>query len=129
MSICPCGLGSSYDTCCGVFHHQNKKPQTAEQLMRSRYSAFVKKNIHYLIETHEPSTRALDLKESLKSTFESLEWLNLSILSTEAGLKNDREGKVHFKAQYLSNGQVNTLEENSQFIKKKKRWYYVNSIE
>ena len=36
---CPCGLGDNYDSCCGRLH-KGEPARTAEQLMRSRYSAF-----------------------------------------------------------------------------------------
>ena len=34
-------------------------PETAEQLMRSRYSAFVLKNIPYIVQTTVPSQQTL----------------------------------------------------------------------
>jgi uncharacterized protein YchJ len=36
---CPCGLGDDYDRCCGRLH-RGAPASTADQLMRSRYSAF-----------------------------------------------------------------------------------------
>ncbi|HEX8865525.1 MAG TPA: SEC-C metal-binding domain-containing protein, partial [Lentzea sp.] len=38
--LCPCGTGQSYVDCCGALHSGARTAATAEQLMRSRYSAF-----------------------------------------------------------------------------------------
>ena len=41
--LCPCGSGELYEKCCGVYHSGAAVPETPEQLMRSRYSAYVKR--------------------------------------------------------------------------------------
>lgn len=38
---CPCQSGHQYADCCGKFHLREAFPETAEQLMRSRYTAYV----------------------------------------------------------------------------------------
>jgi hypothetical protein len=38
-AACPCGSGGLYKACCGRFHEGSAVPATAEELMRSRYSA------------------------------------------------------------------------------------------
>ncbi|HJV51214.1 MAG TPA: YchJ family metal-binding protein, partial [Noviherbaspirillum sp.] len=54
---CPCGSGKDYATCCGRFIERGDVAQTAEELMRSRYSAYVVKDEAYLKATWHPSTR------------------------------------------------------------------------
>ena len=50
-SACPCQSSKSYKDCCGRFHTHAQFPETAEQLMRSRYAAYVLKNCgHYRAE-------------------------------------------------------------------------------
>ena len=48
----------NYEECCGLIHSGEKTAQTAEELMRSRYSAFVKSEIDFIVETHHPETRS-----------------------------------------------------------------------
>ena len=48
---CPCG-GGSYGRCCAPMHRGERQAPTAEQLMRSRYSAFVRGEVDYLLATH-----------------------------------------------------------------------------
>ena len=54
---CPCGTGLPYDDCCGPLHAGSTAAATAEQLMRSRYSAFAVGDAAYLLATWHPSTR------------------------------------------------------------------------
>ena len=39
MDLCPCGSNIIYDTCCRPLIKGEQPAKTAEQLMRSRYSA------------------------------------------------------------------------------------------
>lgn len=43
LENCPCQSGHHYADCCGKFHLKQAFPETAEQLMRSRYTAYVLK--------------------------------------------------------------------------------------
>ena len=56
-SPCPCG-GGLYIHCCAPLHRYDRRAATAEQLMRSRYSAFVRGEVDYLMATH-PSPSSL----------------------------------------------------------------------
>jgi len=69
---CPCGSGHAYSACCGRFIDQGLLPQTAEQLMRSRYTAFTQANEPYLLATWHETTRpgSLDFEPG-----ESVKWL------------------------------------------------------
>ncbi len=49
--MCPCGSERRYTECCGSYHKRQKEAPDAEALMRSRYSAFVLKDIDYLWHT------------------------------------------------------------------------------
>ena len=51
-SPCPCGSSLVYGSCCGPLHWATTRAETAEQLMRSRYTAFVLGDVDYLIATH-----------------------------------------------------------------------------
>ena len=62
---CYCGHNKTYKECCEVFHLNNGKTKTAQQLMRSRYSAFVLAKGDYLMQTHHSSTRPIKEKKRL----------------------------------------------------------------
>ncbi|QKI89147.1 YchJ family protein [Thiomicrorhabdus xiamenensis] len=95
QELCPCGSGKTYPECCGAFHSAQAKPETAEALMRSRYSAFVKRDERYLLTTWDESTRPE------KVDFEQgLQWTLLKINGRKKGRKRDQEGWVTFVAHY-----------------------------
>ena len=53
---CPCDSQRSYKECCSPFISKEKLPETPEQLMRSRYTAYVNGDIDYIKQTHNPKT-------------------------------------------------------------------------
>jgi SEC-C motif domain protein len=117
--ICPCGLGDRYRDCCGRFHG-GAKPATAEQLMRSRYSAFAVGDAGYLLRTWHPSgrPRTLDLESALT-------WTRLAVLETRDGGLFDNSGTVRFRAMYTHDGQRGVLAETSRFVRADGHWLYV----
>ncbi|MGL5542499.1 MAG: YchJ family metal-binding protein, partial [Fusobacteriaceae bacterium] len=70
----------------------------AVDLMKARYEAYERKDIDFIVETHDSATRAdLDVEET-KKWAEEAEWLGLEILGTEKGEESDDYGIVEFKA-------------------------------
>src|SRR5688500_8059775 len=54
---CPCQSGRAYAQCCAPLHRGEAIAETAEALMRSRYSAYVRGDAEYLLATWHASTR------------------------------------------------------------------------
>ena len=108
------------------FHHGKAKPTTAEQLMRSRYSAYFFRRVEYLVDTTHPDTREKGLKEELEKTIHQVNWSNLSILEVVHGGKDDKTGKVEFLADYYVNGELHQLHERSRFRRFKGAWKYLD---
>lgn len=125
MMNCNCGSSKAYVACCGVAHQALKNVKTAEQLMRSRYTAFALAKGDYLMESHHVSTRPISEKEEIVAWAKSVEWVELKIVSTSKGLAADTEGTVRFKAYYKENGKLKFIEEHSTFVKEKECWYYL----
>jgi SEC-C motif domain protein len=118
---CPCGAGRSYADCCEPFIHGTALPETAEALMRSRYTAYTRGDAAYLGATWHPTTRRQD-----PGLDEPVKWQGLTILATQAGGVSDREGKVEFVARYKLGGRAYRLHELSRFRRHHGRWYYVD---
>lgn len=108
------------------YHYGRAQPETAEQLMRSRYSAYFFKLTDYLVATTHPDKRAPDLKERLEETIYEVNWKFLSILSSSKGTRDDKVGKVEFVADYFVGNEPQQLHENSRFRRYKGRWKYVD---
>jgi SEC-C motif domain protein len=126
MEICYCSSGKNFADCCEPFLLGNAKPLTAEQLMRSRYSAYATANVEYLLKTTHPSTRKFHDAESIKNWANSNTWQKLEIISTETGTQTDKHGIVEFKAYYSdadSNPQIH--HEVSEFKKELGKWFFV----
>ncbi|MEU7412167.1 YchJ family protein [Streptomyces sp. NPDC042638] len=114
---CPCGLPRPYDACCGRFHAGPAGAPTAELLMRSRYSAFVRGDAGYLLRTWHPRTRParLDLDPRTR-------WTGLEILDTTDGSAFHATGTVTFRASYRGG----SLHERSRFERVAGAWVYVD---
>ena len=65
--LCPCCSSKNYGDCCNLFLGSSTSAPTAEQLMRSRYTAFVLEKALYLVETHHPQSRQQDELKALKN--------------------------------------------------------------
>jgi len=127
-AACPCGSGVEFSDCCEPFFDGSKKPLTAEALMRSRYTAYVRQDVTYLKNTLWPKFQAgFDFAATARWALEN-HWTGLAVLETEKGGQNDRDGIVQFEAKYLSGGTLHVHREKSRFRKKSGRWYYVEAI-
>jgi len=122
FSSCPCGSPLSFENCCLPFLEGHSYPDTAEKLMRSRYSAFVSEDESYLLNTWFSKTRpaSIDFEQNTK-------WLGLKIIKTEKGLIDDNAGSVHFIARYKIAGKAFRIDEDSLFEKIKNKWLYLGS--
>lgn len=125
---CPCGSHKSYSICCGPIHHDIQRAVTAEQLMRSRYTAYTLADGDYLMKSHYSKTRPIQDKAEIISWSKSVLWMRLVILNTTKGQANDTSGTVEFKAYFMHQGEVDGIHENSEFKKENGHWVYVDMI-
>lgn len=114
---CPCGSNENFDVCCEPFLKGTAFPESAEKLMRSRYSAYVLADIDYLKNTLAPESRSDFDPATTKQWAKEAKWKGLKILSTELGQKNDKKGTVEFIATYQQDGQGLDHHEVSKFRK------------
>jgi len=118
---CPCNPKKKYSECCQKAHRNINAVSSAEELMRSRYSAFVLANIEYLQKSHHSTTRpSKQEKRELEKWTKSVNWLKLEVL-------NSAEDTVEFKALFMENGAINVIHENSKFCKEHGYWVYLGA--
>lgn len=97
--------------------------------MRSRYSAYVVKDIAYLKETLWPKYQAgFDMEATSRWARES-HWTGLTVLATAKGKDAARDGTVLFEARYLAAAKMHVHRELSLFRKTGGRWYYVEALD
>jgi SEC-C motif domain protein len=99
---------------------------TALALMRSRYTAFVRGAIDYLMATHDTTTRDAVDRKSLARWSRETAWQGLEIVATERGGEQDSEGIVEFIARGSTRGTAFAQRERSRFRRVDGRWYYVD---
>jgi SEC-C motif-containing protein len=125
-SACPCGSSKTLGDCCLPFIRGECNPASAEQLMRSRYTAHLLLEIDYLWNTWSPEQRLRSSPADIRAWAESCEWLGLQILATEKGLANDETGMVEFMALFRCEGELHQHHERSRFRKTLGKWIYID---
>ncbi|MBN2815700.1 MAG: SEC-C domain-containing protein [Campylobacterales bacterium] len=115
--MCICGLDKEFLECCGGLLLYNRQAQTPEELMRSRYSAYVRGDAKYLLFTTVKENRYEDDLELIEEFATKVEWLKLDVL-------NAIEDTVEFKAYYKDVQSIQLLHEKSNFIKEDGLWKY-----
>ncbi len=121
---CPCGSGKPYDACCGPLHAGTARAETAEALMRSRYSAYAKGVHPYLKATLSASRRKNFNAVHLAEWSRDVVWTGLTVFCVENGGPSDKEGWVEFEARFEKDGVLGKITEASRFRKKGGRWCY-----
>lgn len=126
QNLCPCGSGLPYSACCEPIISGKKDAVTAQELMRSRYTAFTQANVDYLMRSHSAKTRPIKERKSIEKWAKSVIWMGLTIINTQAGETTDEIGYVEFKALYLENGKPQQIHEKSLFRRENGKWVYVS---
>ena len=150
IQTCPCQINPSseaigapllYQDCCQPYHDSllnneadkdgGAKPDSAERLMRSRYSAFVLVKPEYIVKTTLPAQQnLLDIK-SIESWAKETDWVGLEIVTHMPKL-GKRHAQVEFKAYFKTPEGLQAHHELSAFVKTKNKadndasWYFLD---
>ena len=150
LPICPCqvnpvseaiGAPLLYQDCCQPCHDgllnneadkiDGAKPDSAERLMRSRYSAFVLVKPNYIVKTTIPAQQnLLDIK-AIENWAKETDWAGLEIVTHTPKL-GKRHAQVEFKAYFKTNENLQAHHELSAFVKvtdknsNNARWYFLD---
>jgi SEC-C motif-containing protein len=117
---CYCGSNISFQECCHKYIISLKNPPSAEALMRSRYSAYVRQGVDYLVATTAFLQRQLLSKKDVLEWSQTNKWNKLEIIEATSNM-------VEFKAFYIdSNNQSHIHHEKSTFIIEDGKWCYVD---
>ena len=120
---CPCCSGLVYRECCGPLH-EGRAAASAEQLMRSRFSAFAVGDAGYLLRSWHSTTRPARL-----TLDPAVRWTRLEILDAVDGGPFHAEGTVRFRAHFRDRAAgEQVLEENSAFAREDGAWVYVSAL-
>lgn len=117
--LCPCGSTLSFNACCQLFITHEKKPTTAEQLMRSRFSAYASKNGQYIYDTYGIRQKSKQSFTDIQTWAEECTWLALVIHESS-------ERNVEFSAYFISDNTLCELRERSNFTLEQGEWRYTD---
>lgn len=118
---CPCGTDLQYINCCGRYLDNGEIADTAEILMRSRYTAYALNREDYLLATWYHSTRPILLGLANRP---HNQWLKLTMKRHEQSTPD--LAIVEFVAHYRTNGRAHRLHEISRFVREEGRWFYID---
>ncbi|WP_101650976.1 YchJ family protein [Brevibacterium ihuae] len=127
VTPCPCGgmpAGAAFAECCGPALRGEVWPETAEALMRSRYTAFALRHDDHLFRTWHPRTRPADPSADRVTT-----WTGLEIEEVAGGGPEDEVGTVTFTARFRDAMAQGRMHEKSRFVRRAGRWMYLEPIE
>lgn len=123
---CPCCSGKSYVDCCEPLIKNLRTAADAVEMMRSRYTAYVKVEMDHLIRSMHPDHRGGHNKKAAKKWAENAEWLGLEIVESKPGEKKN-EQLVEFIAKYREKNMNHNHHEVALFKKVKGEWYFTDS--
>lgn len=123
---CHCGNESTFDACCGLLISGDAQAETAEALMRARYSAYVTGDIDFIIDTQKVDGDETD-REATEAWSRDSTWLGLEILKVEDGEALHDRGTIEFIARYSHKEDEQAHHEVATFRKKDGRWEFVDA--
>ncbi len=128
---CPCGSGRPLIACCLPLIQGKSPAWTAEDLLRSRYTAFTRGDVDYIVQSHHSKTRAEVKRDQVEEWSGGSEWLGLEILETSGGGEKDEEGAIAFHARYRlksdESGKVQEHYERALFAREGGVWTFVDA--
>lgn len=123
---CPCGTGKLFDACCGPLLAGTRKAASAEELMRSRFTAHVAHDERYLHFSYQGTARTPYLETT--DDLQPVAWTRLVVHSHEAGRTPD-SAFVDFSAFFVGDhGAEGALQEKSEFQRINGEWLYTRPV-
>lgn len=124
---CPCGSGAPFAACCEPIIKGIRESETAEELMRARYSAFATQAIDFIVDsTHSRTRNEIDMT-FIREWSETSTWQGLEIL--EVKQVNENKAFVSFEAQFAQSGEDHRHREKSVFERENGEWRFVTGDE
>jgi SEC-C motif-containing protein len=124
---CACGIGESTETHCLPIIRRKQKAETAEALMRARYTAYALGEVDFIMDTHTPEAAKDVDRKSTEAWSKNSNWLGLEVLKTEGGGPDDETGIVEFVARYKIKNVALDHRERAKFEKRGSQWLFADA--
>lgn len=122
--LCSCDTQKPYSECCEPVIRGAKTPAFAVDVMRARYTAHVRQEIDYIMNTLSPARKKDTDRKATETWSREAQWDGLEIIATEKGGPDDETGQVEFKARFRENEEPREHHELASFAKLKGAWYF-----
>jgi len=123
-SPCPCGSEQTFGACCGAIIAGQRPAATAEELMRSRFTAHVVRDFRYLHRTYLPTAHRPYVEET---DMPKVAWTRLVIHSHDLGPKPNT-AYVDFSAYSQGEAGEEARHEKSEFQRIDGTWFFTRSV-
>ena len=114
---CPCKSGKDFGECCGPIVTGKAKAETAEALMRARYSAYASGEVEFLKTSATKAGLSEFDEETARRWSQTAKWHGLEVVRTEGGGPGDQAGVVEFRAPYSEGGEFCNHHEVARFVR------------
>jgi SEC-C motif-containing protein len=121
---CPCGTGKPYTACCEPLLKQRRQASTAEELMRSRFTAHFRKDFAHVHRTFLETAKEPYVPDPEQK---GMAWTRLVIHSHEPGANADA-AFVDFTAYYQEGDKEQALHEKAAFKRIDGVWLYTGPV-
>ncbi len=122
MKFCYCGSDRPFSQCCNPIIKGIARANSAEKLMRSRYSAYAICEPDYLIATTHVSQRSQLSRKEIEQWAKTNVWKKLEVVRVDTFT-------VEFKAYFRDRlGKNQVHHEKSNFVFEGGGWFYVDGI-
>ena len=132
---CSCGSGVQFDACCARFLVDGESPGTALELLQARYTAHVRGDTKFIVDTTHPTNEAYmpdreAWENRLRSFLKAVSFQGMYVWETDN--TDDDQARILWNArmrlleQFVSEEAVETKDfiERSIFIREGGRWFY-----
>lgn len=123
---CPCGSARDLAECCQPLITGARPADTAEELMRARYTAYTLVATDFLRESLHPDHRAAHDAEGVRSWAAESQWHGLEIIAVEGGGPADQEGTIEFACEFTHAEERRRHHERARFARQEGCWYFVD---
>lgn len=122
---CLCGNKLTFEQCCQPIVSGEINAKNAEQLMRSRFTAYAIKDYQYILQTYASAQRTKLTVSELANSDQDTLWLSLQVLTHRS---QSNTAQVEFKAFYQIDSHYYVMHELSDFVLHHGKWFYSTGV-
>ena len=122
--LCSCDTKKPFSECCEPVLKGIKIAASPVELMRARYTAFVRHEIDFILNSISPARKKEFDRKSIEDWSRDTDWAGLEIVTTDKGGPDDEVGQVEFIAKFREKGEDQKHHELASFIKLKGSWFF-----